>query len=267
MNQFDPLTTLTRLLRGWWLMVLLAVLGAALGRLAAAVLPPVYRAQAEYYVSVDHVAFAGERGLEHVMAIDLKDTLGAATDIITSEEVVAASVDAAAEAGIAITADEFRQNSRLDRYYTSWLFTVHAGDPQTAATLADLWVEASDAALQEALLNARQAHRLSLEIGLLGGCFADQALAEANACAGTSYASVDAFSAALADLEVRREAAWVASRRIDHTMQLEPVWPANVPTGPVRNAPNLLLLGGAAIGWCIGLSIAMAGFPPKRKPA
>jgi hypothetical protein len=265
MNQFDPLTTLNRLLRGWWVMVLLAVLGAVLGRLAATALPPVYRAQAEYYVSVDHVAFAEERGLEHVMAIDVKDTNNAVADISMGDEVVDTTVRLANDAGISITADEFREQAHLDRYYTNWLFTVYDDDAQAAAMLANLWVQSTDTVLQEALHHAIAAHELSLELGLLGRCFDDNDLAGANACAGTSYASVAEFSAALTDLQSRYEAEWDASQRIDHTMQLEPLESASAPSGPIRNAPSMLLLGGAVLGWVIGLSLAMAGFPPKKK--
>ena len=97
MNQFDPLTILNRLLRGWWLMAVLAVLGAVLGRGAAVFLPPVYSAQAEYYVSVDYTLFAEEHDLDRVLPLDLKDTFNAVTEIAVSPEVVDATVRGAAD--------------------------------------------------------------------------------------------------------------------------------------------------------------------------
>lgn len=266
MNQFDPLATLNRLLRGWWLMVLLAVLGGLLGRLAAAFLPPVYVAQAEYYVSVDYDLFMAGHDLDVVVSLDLREPLNAVEDVIYSDDVIASTLGSLDEAGLTIPEEELRQRIRLDRYYTTWMFAAQHPDPGTAARMANAWAQASDRALQEAFRHAEQARLLSLETALLETCFSSADLHAGNACAGTSFPSVAEFSAFLDERVLALADEQTASRLIDPALKLELVALAEAPAEPQRNAPAVLLLAGAAIGWLIGLSLASTGFPPKRKP-
>ncbi len=267
MNAFDPLTVLNRLLRGWWLMVLLAVLGALLGRAAAAFLPPVYVAQAEYYVSFDFELFAAEHHLEYIVALDLREPLGAVDDLIYADDVIAGAVRRLQAEGLSISEDEFRARVRLDRYYTTWMFTARAADPQTAARLANAWAQAADPVLQEAYGHAVAAWESSLELALLETCFSGGDLAAGNACAGTNFASAAEVSARLNEATARLERERAASRRLDPAIRLELVRLAEVPAAPQRHAAGVLLLAGAALGWLAGVLLVAAGLPRRGRAA
>lgn len=267
MNEFDPLTVLGRLLCGWWLMLLLTILGALLGRAAAVFLPPVYVAQAEYYVSFDFDLFAAEHHLENIVSLDLREPLGAVDDLIYADEVIAAAVRRLEAAGLSISEAELRARIRLDRYYTTWMFTARATDPQTAALLANAWAQAADPVLQEAYDHAVAARSLSLELALLESCFSGGDLTAGNACAGTDFASAAQVGARLAETTARLEQERAAGRRLDPAIRLELVRLAEVPAASQRHALGALLLAGAALGWLAGLFLVLSGLPRRRRAA
>ncbi len=267
MSAFDPLVVLSRLLRGWWLMVLLALLGALAGRAAAAFLRPVYVAQAEYYVSFDFELFAAEHHLQNVVSLDLREPLGAVDDLIYDDEVIAEAVRRLQAAGESISEAEFRDRIRLDRYYTTWMFTARHSDPQTAARLANAWAQAADQALQEAYQHALAARQASLELALLETCFSSGDLTAGNACAGADFDSAQAVAAHLTQVAARLEQERQASRRLDPAIRLELAQLAQVPAAPERHAPGLLLLAGAALGWLTGLVLVSAGLPRRWRSA
>lgn len=267
MNEFDPLTVLGRLLRGWWLMALLAVLGALVGSGAARLLPPVYVAQAEYYVSFDFDLFAAEHHLENIVSLDLREPLGAVDDLIYADEVIAEAVRRLEAAGLSISEEAFRDRIRLDRYYTTWMFTARDADPQTAALLANAWAQAADFSLQEAYGHAVAARGLSLELALLETCFSSGDLAAGNACAGTDFVSAREVEAHLAAVTARLEEERAASRRLDPAIRLELANLAEVPAAPQRHAAGVLLLAGAAAGWLAAVILVSAGWPRQRRGA
>ncbi|MEZ0395271.1 MAG: hypothetical protein ABWK53_02380 [Anaerolineales bacterium] len=267
MDAFDPLTVFGRLLRGWWLMALLALVGALMGRAAALFLPPVYVAQAEYYVSFDFDLFAAEHHLEHIVSLDLREPLGAVDDLIYADEVIADAVRRLQAAGLSMSEQEFRAHIRLDRYYTTWMFTARHSDPQTAARLANAWAQAADPVLQEAYGHAVAARNLSLELALLETCFAEGDLAAGNVCAGTDFASAAEVVARLTEATARLEQERAASRRLDPAIRLELVHLAEVPAAPQRHAAGALLLAGAALGWLAAVVLLSSGLPRRGRPA
>jgi len=257
MDEINPFNLLQRLMRGWWMIVILMLMGAVGGMIAGKLLPPIYLAQAEYFVSLNETLFAAEHKLEFVGYADRKEPLSAVSSIFYSDDVTTAVVAFAEQRDIELPDEPFWRTFRLDRYYTTWILSVRHTDPEVATELVNLWMETADRAVQDALQHANLYNQLSLEIAGLNACFSENNLQDGNLCAGTSITSLDEL---LADLETLNERLIVedeASRGVSYTTRLDIVAPAAIPTDPSRNAPGILILTGCFLGWLAGMAIVI----------
>lgn len=253
MTEFSLRSLTARLLRGWWLIALLALGGALFGRLAGLFLPPVYTARAEYYVGVDESYFRTEEDPVGLALSDFKDVTNEISALMTGPEVATQVAAVAAEKGVSVTPDEFLAAARVDRYYTTWVLSVSDRDPRRAEILTQTWLRAVDDTLQQAYAAGRTHIELRLTWLLWEGCFADGDLAAGNACAGTSFESVEQFRAGWNDLASEMEAYRLLGHGLTPQMTLRPQLEPEMPSSPERNHAALLTLAGAALGWLAGL--------------
>jgi len=257
MNEIDSFNLFQRLMRGWWMIVILMIIGAVGGGIAGKLLPPVYVAQAEYFVSMNETLFAAEHKLEFVGYADRKEPLSAVSSIFYGEDVTSAVVAYAEQHDIELPDAPFWRTFRLDRYYTTWILSVHHADPQIAAELVNTWLETADRFVQDALQHANLYNQLSLEIAGLNACFSENNLQDGNLCAGTTFSSLNEMLAYLETLNERLRIEEETSQGVSYTTRLEVVAPAATPTEPSRNAPGILILAGCILGWLAGLAVAI----------
>jgi hypothetical protein len=257
MDEINPFNLFRRLMRGWWMIVILMILGAVGGMIAGKLLPPVYVAQAEYFVSLNETMFAAEHKLEIVGYADRKEPLSAVSSIFYSENVTSAVVAYAEQHDIELPDAPFWRTFRLDRYYTNWILSVRHTDPQIAAGLVNTWLETADRFVQDALQHANLYNQLNLEVAGIQSCFSGNNLQDGNLCAGTSFTSIDEMLAYLDNLNERLAAEEEASQGVSYATHLEIVAPAEIPADPSRNSLGVLILSGCFIGWLAGLVLVI----------
>jgi len=257
MDEINPFNLLQRLMRGWWMIVILMIMGAVGGMIAEKLLPPVYVAQAEYFVSLNETLFAVEHKLEIVGYADRKEPLSAVSSIFYSEDVMSAVVAYAEQHDIELPDAPFWRTFRLDRYYTNWILSVRHTDPQIAAGLVNTWLETADRFVQDALQHANLYNQLNLEVVGIQSCFADDNLQDGNLCAGTAFTSIAEMLVHLDNLNERLAAEENASQGVSYATRLEVVTPAEIPVEPSRNSTGILILGGCLLGWLAGLVLVI----------
>ena len=259
MDEINPFNLFQRMMRGWWIIVILMIIGALGGAMAGKLLPPIYIAQAEYFVSLNETLFAAEHKLEFVGYADRKEPLNAVSSIFYSDGVASTVITYAEQHDIELPDEPFWRTFRLDRYYTTWILSVRHTDPQTAAELVNIWMETADYAVQDALQHANLYNQLVLEIAGLNACFSENTLHDGNLCAGTTFTSLDEMIDYLESLNERLRVEEEASQEVSYTTRLEIVAPAATPAEPSRNAPGILVLTGCFLGWLAGLAVVFQG--------
>ena len=255
MKDFSPLQALERAFRTWWLWVLLAFLGGLLGLLTSHLLPPLYEAHAEFYVSLDEAQLADELRTEELTLLMKEDVLGPVEETFFSENVLS-SVDAAAQAQqIDIDIETIRKDFSLYRVHTTWFLVVQNNDPQSSVELANLWAESADQFLQGALVHAVEANSLELLINSVSRCFEELNFQEANQCAATSFAGPEDLQVYIQDASERLEAERDASFGVHHTLDYEYAASA-ISSDLVRYPRGWLCLSGMLVGFIIGIAIS-----------
>ncbi len=261
-DDFSPLLAFENLYRYWWLVVLLTVWGGLIGWLIHRARPPVYDAQVVFYAAIDFSQFP------ETVALTLgeqDEIMWGAGAVLLSTRVVEAVVADALVQGIPITTDDLYAKSTLERKQANWFLILRDPDPQTAATLANLWGAQGLAALTEAreyALNAQavQGYLDNLQLCLAGSVPADQLPA---ACEGQSEATLtDEISTTSEQLSM----IYQNSRGLFPALLFELSQEASIPVEPARYGQSSLIFAGALIGFLLGTWAVNTRLPRTRPP-
>lgn len=235
-SDFSPLEKIQVVLRTWWLVAVLMILGGAGGVLVHQLRAPRYEARIEFTFAIDFARTGLLTDVEEDQALE------AAGDILTSAEVLE---QVAAQA--ALPAAELQQSVTRERTASTWRIRFQRADPQEAARIANLWGEAALQALSDSYRNAITVEGLSRYLDSLESCIAVSTAVEPvqPLC---SYQN-------LADLQQRIEeagqelhAAKIASRGMMPGLGFQWTEKAFVPERPILYGRGSLVLAGALIG-------------------
>ena len=153
-DALDPVTTLLRLFRNWWKIVIAALLGGLLGLAFSTILPPLYQAEAIFHASLDFTEInfenlVGENG-EPVTFTQYDEDL--ALQVI--QRVLLAELPAAFDYARSLdhTLDfpAFEKNHQIQRYHALWYLRYRHPDPQIAQSVVNFWAEKAWQTLQDA---------------------------------------------------------------------------------------------------------------------
>ncbi len=155
----DPAVTFDNLFKGWWKIVLLAVVGGLLGLAASFVLPPKYQAEATFYASIDFTQInfenmVGEYGDPLIFTQYDEDlALQVVERVLRAER--HAALQFAQTLDPALDADAFWDDMQIQRYLARWHLRFRHEDPQIAQAIVNHWASIGMEALETAQADGR----------------------------------------------------------------------------------------------------------------
>jgi uncharacterized protein involved in exopolysaccharide biosynthesis len=255
---YSPLSSLENALDQWWLIALLTVWGGLIGWVYHTTRPPLYEAQAVFYISIDYTRTGQLTQFEQDQA------LWGAVEVIRSDPVVRQVVTRARSEGLAIEVRDLRLRSHFERKQSRWFLRIRDPDPRTAATLTNLWAEAGFAALTEAHLAALQAQSLHQYRSSLATCLqlATEIQDPNNPCKALA---IPAIQAALEQANADLSEQLLASRGVLPAIVLDLPETATIPREPVQFGRNSLVMIGGLIGFIVGVVSTQFQLPARLK--
>jgi hypothetical protein len=171
-DSLNPRDIFSRALRGWWLVALCFMLGAAAGLLVHSLRPAEYESSFGVPIDID-VTNTGELTQYEVdVAFELAGQ-------ILYKPVMREKVAAEARLeGIAIDAVQLRDRSTVERRLSTWRVRVRAHSPVEAEKLAGIWLRLGVEEIQSARLHAVTADGLKKRQQSLEECLSRAANAE-----------------------------------------------------------------------------------------
>ena len=163
-REFSPRETMERVLAGWWIVLILTILGGVAGWLFHFFQPPVYEATAGITINL----FFDKRELTQYEADTAFNAAGA---IISSTWVMDSFIATAHNRGLSpqdIT--RIQENTSIEAKESVWELHVRDRDPEVAAEYANLWASIAEQSMNDALKHALLAEQLQNQIDRLQSC-------------------------------------------------------------------------------------------------
>ncbi len=150
----DPVATFINLYRGWWKIILLAVMGALIGWGVSFFNPPKFQAEATFHASIDFTQInfenmVGEYGDPLVFTQFDEDI---ALQVV-ERVLLSVRQDALAHAQTldpTLDGQTFWDNMQIQRYLGRWHLRYRHEDPQIAQAIVNYWASIGLDALREA---------------------------------------------------------------------------------------------------------------------
>ncbi|MFH1523488.1 MAG: hypothetical protein ABIF04_00820 [Chloroflexota bacterium] len=233
--EYSPAATVEQALNRWWVIVLMIILGGAMGWLFPISQPPIYEAESTLAVSIDFPPGGAMSQYEEDY------TFGMTSALIASTAVMERVVAQAQAQGLEIQVGQF--NTYLEIKQSIWKLRVRYNDPQIAAKLANIWAEEAYTTLEQSRGHALQAQSLQGQENILAGCLS-------SACAGYSLSEVQEVLKTVSAQLVNEKN---ASNGIPQTLLFAFTDEALPPGRPVAYDRSKMILGGALIGFVVGI--------------
>lgn len=253
---FVPRQGFENALRGWWLIVLLTVWGAAVGWLIHRARPPVYEARVVFYVSLDYTQIDEMTQFEQDQAINGAGALIGSTPV--AERVVAR----ARSQGIDIDVVSLFSRAAIERKREQWILRLRDPDPRMAATLANLWGQEAIAALHEAHRHALQAQELATYLAALESCLQPTPPPQ-HLAAQCTRLDLTTLPSQIQTIHNELEEELIASQGLFPALVFDLTRTASVPQEPVRYGLNSQVLAGGLIGFVLGVWAVNLALPAR----
>jgi len=256
-EDLSPRDALERVLCYWWMIALAMIAGSLIGWGIGHFSDQVYEARAGYRVNLDEDSLLAElrkTNPDAELTYDIRAPyLTPVALVFYTPEVRTAVEEQAVAEGLDFPRNGFGTGQlSLDQRGSDWTVVVRHNDGDTAAKLANLWIKIANEHLSKAHMQAVLAASLKLQVNLLSKCFSKENLAEANQCAGTSFASMGEIQTGIQDLDRRYQDAISASNGVSPLVSFTPGSSAELPARPIYYNTGLLLLVGSLLGLLIG---------------
>ncbi|MDD5367611.1 MAG: hypothetical protein PHQ40_00880 [Anaerolineaceae bacterium] len=246
MKEFSPLEAFEQALHNWWLVILLAFWGAAVGWMIHSLRLPLYEATSVFSISVNFNETGRLTQFEEDHAWNIVGYL------LNSDSVLDQVAVQARQQGISTSlADLLRITSRERKEYIFLLHVRHP-DPHTAVTLANLWADEAEKQLEEAYGHAQKAQSLRRYQNTLIDCLSYTPLLSPapNRC---SIDSLPALQAEIQSVNASLTDELLASRGIIPAVSFALSQKPVIPTHPLTRGTNSAILSGALIGFLVGI--------------
>jgi uncharacterized protein involved in exopolysaccharide biosynthesis len=257
MNDISPLESFNIVLRRWWVLVAAMILGGLAGWALGFVFTPVYEASAQYQVRLDDQTLLAEARLKDPEAeldyITTEKYLGPIELTFYKQEVRDELAALAQQKGLDYSTSDFSPRTfNIDRRGPNWTLVVRHVDPQTAAALANLWMQVTDAHLNALRESALRVVSLDARIKLLKTCLAESSLEEVNQCSGEKFSSAEEAADALSAMENEYQQAVQQSQGITDLVNFAALSEAQPPSQPAMYRSGMLILVGSLLGLIVG---------------
>lgn len=256
MEDFSPIDSLNNILQNWWLIVVLMIAGGVVGWAYRLSRPPLYEAQAAFYISIDF-SITGE-----MTQFEEDHALSGPANIIYSDDVINRVIANAQAAGIPIDRPTLLFKSDFERYQANWYLQVRDPNPEVAATLANLWAEEGLAAIEEAHTQSLNAQTLQFYLTTLNMCLQTTPPPE-HILDQCNQTDLDTIPGTIQESSASLRQALNASQGLFPALVFNLSESAAEPSTPLRTGQNTAVFVGGMIGFVLGLATAYTNLPVK----
>ena len=255
MNEdFVPSRLFTKLIRFWWALALLVILGGAVGILISRVHPPLYESKAVITSVIDYSMLGKLDDYEEDQVfVGIGETIGSTT----VKNAVAAQ---AKKENINLTDEAILNSLTLDRQDNRWVLRVRLNDANDAQRVNQIWAENAMAALVTMHNNAIADFGSQQYINSLVSCLQESVVQESGsaACNIQNISSIQKeIQNAINDPTVRAETGSLLLLHTSFELTAEP----DLPGSPILLAQNLSALAGMLVALLLGLVLLSIDFP------
>ena len=140
MDEFVPLDHFNRIMKFWWLLALITIVGGLCGYIFSRSHPSQYEAVASFFVTIDSTKMPELPNDRYQYDEDI--SLAVTSAVLQSPEVLQATLAAAAAQGISLDEYTFRVQRSIERRHAFWEIHYRSLDPANAQMIVNLWAEA-----------------------------------------------------------------------------------------------------------------------------
>jgi len=158
-DEFELLGTFNQLLRRWWVILILAVVGSLVGFGVSMMLKPLYQAEAIINASIDYTEINFENMVDRYGDPLVFTQYDEDLALQVVKRMVLIKSSAAYEFALTLDPDltqaEFDKNYLIERYHAHWYLRYRHEDPEVAQAIVNYWVDGVIPAIE----NAQEAGR------------------------------------------------------------------------------------------------------------
>ena len=257
MNEdLSPSIIFTRLLRFWWALALLMILGGFFGLLLGKIHHPVYESQAEITSVADYSLVGTVDDWEN------DQVYVAIGDVIGSTSVKQDVIAQARTAKINTPDEEILNSLSLDRQDNRWVLHVRLNDPKLAQQINTYWANSAMTALESMKAKAVTGFTAQQYINALATCLQQSVVVEANSsdCNPQNFAQIQSeIVKVVNDPEMQLSSGSLLLLHTSFALTTQPT----LPRSPVLFSQNILALAGMLVALVVGLILLSINFPTK----
>jgi hypothetical protein len=247
-NSFIPFDIFKQATSSWLLIAILMIFCGLLGQFFHGFTPPLYEAQARFSVTIDYTRTG------YLSDIQEDQAMRGIGSLIGSDLILQRTINAAQNASVDISLDEFKRKSTLERGDFDWFIRFRDKDAQKAADLVNRWADQANIELLEASQHAIRTEELFNYLDSIESCLQRTTLGS-DAKIPCSFPNL---SIILEEIQKTGEIAYQekeASRGLMAALSINLIEKSQVPLSPVVFNQNAFILAGSFIGFLFGILI------------
>jgi hypothetical protein len=238
----------------WLIVAVCILLGALIGGFLSLFLTPIYEAKA---LVTTNMELRIDGTITEIMLDAQVNHIG---ELVFHPDVVSRLIDTEATQGNALTLEDLKQKTGVERQLMNTVIKVKDPDPQMAARIASEWAEILYDRLTEAYPHAVRLSEAKLQYEALSTCFSDALKPPEVLCLSLTP---EALSKELERLNAIILEESPQSLGLTLAVNVSQYQPAAVPAEPLNFQRGTLILGGAGVGLIVG--IFLNEIPSKLK--
>jgi capsular polysaccharide biosynthesis protein len=250
---FSPRQEFLIRLSNWWVVLVLAIVGASVGYAVSFLIRPTYEAAAELNLAVDFSKTGMATDIEQDQIIEMVG------DICKSPLVV----DQVLAAYQGISEEEFWQMASLERRNMQWVMKIRNTDPIVAGEMAKTWQQISYQEISNAYQHAVVVDSLTDHLNVLTRCF-EQSTPQLPGNAICEFQSVEELQTEISKVAEQMKTEQEKSYGISPAISVSAFASSDIPYQQVYGLKSLFTIAGGGLGLMAGMWV-IAFLPNKRK--
>ncbi|HMN11678.1 MAG TPA: hypothetical protein PKD55_05065 [Bellilinea sp.] len=242
---FSPRDAVLSALRYWWVIVLLAILGALVTLGISGMRKPAYEATAKAIICIDYTS----TGILPQSSEDI--ALASAGEIFLNRSVVETMLAELKLQYPELTYESLFSMLSIERHGAMWNLRVRAADYEQAAIIANTWLKIGVEQIQSAQEHAEKASAAGMYVRTLAQCL-DAVMVNA-ALPTCPFTTMEELQQVLAQAQATKSAEEALSLGVQPLTRIGAQEEAQVPIKVARYDQGLLVFSGALIGLTVGI--------------